>query len=521
MNPEISSLAEQLKRSGLEYAFGITGSGLSLNLITELENLGVQYYSLSHEASAALAAGIVSKITNSTSISISIRGPGLANMLPGIAHNYFENNPALSISEALGFKIPRHKMHKRLDHRALLSSLVKGIGYLHDIDQNLDSLIKLSKCEVPGPIHIDLCERPPIVGHDYLLNENLPSPNNKKRQFIIGLISQSKKPALIIGSLGLRRIWGKDLSSLNIPVFTTASAKGALDEKLAHSAGVFTGEGKALALESNLFEESDLIIGLGLRNTEVLSPKRLAKPTIIIDEVDYGLAVGFQANASIIDADMDFMFNILNALKSKCWGIESIVRLKTALMTNLNCEKWLPSSVFDIMNHLSYACTLVIDTGSFCTIGEHMWLAGPGRSFIGSSNGRYMGTAVPTAVGAAICRRETPVFCVVGDGGIRTYPAEIKIAINERLPICFVLMTDGHFGSILSSLQNDFLSKKATTIVQPSWWSCMEGMGCEAIAVSSKKDFEYAIQSWNCTKPIFIEASFDPELYRTMTRELR
>ena len=46
-------LARNLANRGLKYAFGITGSGLSLSLITELERLGVHYYSVSHEASGA------------------------------------------------------------------------------------------------------------------------------------------------------------------------------------------------------------------------------------------------------------------------------------------------------------------------------------------------------------------------------------------------------------------------------------------------------------------------------------
>ena len=102
-------------------------------------------------------------------------------------------------------------------------------------------------------------------------------------------IADSKRPVVILGSLATRRAWGKELARCRGPLFTTASAKGILDESSPYSAGVFTETGKELAPESHLFENADLVIGAGLRNTEVVTPHAFGAPLIILDEAASGL----------------------------------------------------------------------------------------------------------------------------------------------------------------------------------------------------------------------------------------
>ena len=92
---KIARLADALVERGLRHAFGVTGSGASMALIMGLESRGVAYHGVAHEAAAAIMAGTVASTSGRPSVSISIKGPGLANMLPGVAFNHFEGNPAL------------------------------------------------------------------------------------------------------------------------------------------------------------------------------------------------------------------------------------------------------------------------------------------------------------------------------------------------------------------------------------------------------------------------------------------
>lgn len=521
MDQRLQLLATLLLENGLQYAFGVTGSGFSLSLITELEDEGVRYFPVAHETSAALMAGTVSRVSEKVSVSIGIKGPGVANMLPGIVSNSFEGNAALSICEAYGIDIPAYRMHKRLDHSALLSSVVKGIITLSDLEHGLTDLLQIAKQEVPGPVHLELC----VMDHSNRLSANTMDQaevdqNKDARREFFKHLRRSERPALIIGSLALRRKYSERLEVLDIPVFTTASAKGILDERLTHSAGVYTGVGKELAPEVELFTKSDLVVGFGLRNTEVIQPRSFDIPLIMFDEVNYGLAEGFKADVLLLSSP-DLAREIFDELGKKSWGSENIQTLLARMRNYLISDDWLPATCFYALNNLDFLHALVLDTGSFCTVGEHLWQAAPNRYFIGSSNGRYMGTSIPSAIALAICSPELPVFCVVGDGGIGMYPAEIKLAVQEGLPICFILMTDGHYASIASLPQSKPMSSRATTLFRPSWFKSVEAMGCEAYLVGSEQSFTVTLEGWDRRKPLFIEAAFDPKLYTDMVNRLR
>jgi len=165
---------------------------------------------------------------------------------------------------------------------------------------------------------------------------------------------------------------------------------------------------------------------------------------------------------------------------------------------------------------------LCLDTGLFCTVGETVWQSTSAETFCGSSVGRFMGTALPTSIGVAISAPSRPVVCVCGDGGIRPYLPEVKLAVEHQLPLLLVLMTDGRYGTIAAGAPPEAKDHPGLTIHDPHWWRVLDAMGCPARAVSSLTELDRALSEWNFSAgPLFLETGFDPYLYRAMTEKLR
>ena len=518
MEEALGKVARLLVDVGVEYAFGVTGSGQSLRLITELESSGVKYLPTSHEAAAALMAGAVTKVTDRLAVAISIKGPGLASMVPGIAYNHFENNPVISVSEAAGDNTPVSRRHKRLDHASMISTLVKAVGDLDDVQSSFTAMLDTARAEIPGPVHLDLCVRKGGSAQAATVDVDDAEPGMLSDAF--RRIEAAHRPAVIAGSLALRRSWRTQLARLRIPVFTTAAAKGALDETLEQAAGVVTGDGKGLSGEACVLPHADLVVGLGLRNTEVISPRYLG-PTILLDEAgvdSLDQADGFHADLAAFGVTSDAITEALAGLMVKSWGCDEIALQRASLESEL-CGDWLPGTCFRVLNDLSYDYVAVMDTGLFCTVGEHQWRLGPRRPYVASSNGRFMGVSVPLAIGAALSSRR-PVFCVVGAGGVRSYVAEMKLAVRERLPVCVLLMSDGRYGSVAAVPQPYPASDNAVAVPLPSWCDAMAGMGCDARRVSSPGELEVALARWTRRSPLFLEATFEPERYAASATQL-
>ncbi len=528
MNPvDFQQIADFLKELGIKYAFGITGSGSSLKLITALEDRMIPFYPVGHEAAATIMAGACSRDGKTKAVAIGIKGPGFVNFLPGILSNYYEGRPALSISEAYSPVAPLCRKHKRLDHRSLSSSIIKGYATVDGTIESIRLLLQLAESEAPGPVHLDLCNESVTNDIKYLqgqLSVQNGQINNNTTQELMEVITNFQKPVIILGSLVTRQLSMVDWVALEVPVFTTAAGKGSIDENTPYSAGIVTGEIKSLSPEQIILNEADGIIGIGLRNTELVSVKSYGIPTIIIDVIDGDLHEGFDPCFKIITPDLEELVSQVNhSLEGKSWGRELVETHWLKVNQELLQEDWLPSVVFHLIHQkLSKESVLVLDTGLFCTVGETLWKATTPQEFCGSSVGRFMGVSVPTAIGVAISNPGRKVICAMGDGGIRPYLSEIKLALEEKLPILFILLSDGLYGTVALEARKNNLSRRATTIQDPTWWKTIETIGCDSRLISNLNELDAALNLWPVSKgPLFLEMRFDPAKYAAQTFELR
>jgi thiamine pyrophosphate-dependent acetolactate synthase large subunit-like protein len=338
---------------------------------------------------------------------------------------------------------------------------------------------------------------------------------------VIQRLRQSHRPVVIAGALATRRSWHAKLTALQVPVFTTVPGKGAMDEALPHAAGVFTNSGGPDAPERQVLPKADLILGLGLRTTELIDIKPLPAPLLLVDEfMDGANGLGALMEAAV---PPESIAEILQLLKSKVWGSDEVVATKAVLRTKLNLGCWLPAGVFRLIQRvLPETALFFLDTGNFCIIGEHVLTARRPRQIMGSALGRSMGVALPTGVGAALATRHTPVVVAVGDGGVRMYPDVITVAVREKLPILVLLMMDGSFASIRQGALKKGLRQDPLCLDSSYWASVFQALGCPAEQITSYIALEQALQAWDTsTGPLFLALVFDSNAYMAMTEGIR
>lgn len=526
MNPYILDLVKNLANQGICYAFGVSGGGLSLELITALEQRGIKFFPVAHEAAAAFMAGAACADGIARAIAISIKGPGLINFLPGILNNYYENRPALTISEAYGPVDPPTKMHKRLDHFAVLKNIVKAYARPSTDLTIINKLLAYAQAEIPGPVHLDLYAKisaEPAI--EYGVAGGLAKQASGSLSDALTVIGKAAQPVVILGSLAPRRLKDLSWSSLQLPVATTAAAKGIFDERSPFAAGIVTGEVKELSPETTILNQADIIVAIGLRNTEVVQPRPFTAPLINIDVADAKFIEGFNPNTNLIVAVENLtstVSQILKVLSDKNWGESVIKAAREAIDREVLADVWLPGQIFSALNqHFNGDATLIPDTGIFCTLGETVWTASRPLEFLGSSNGRFMGSAIPTAIGFAIANPGRQIICVAGDGGIRPYFPEIKLAVQEHLPIIFVFMSDGGYGTFAKTAQDKNMSQRAYRINNPGWWRAAQALGCPAQPVENITQLKSALKDYDHTKPLFLELPFDKAKYALMAQKLR
>lgn len=512
------SLANDIAARSTGPVFGVPGSGATLSLLDRLERLGREFVLTHFEGSAAIMAGTVGRLSGRAGVALSIKGPGVTNMMPGLAVSAFESFPLVAVVEAYGAAAPAAKAHKRVDQAALTATVSKAITQFAPSGPTFGELAALAEAETPGPVVLELAEPAPQSGTP------LPEPayplRNGDAAAVLGLVEKARQPIVVAGTLALRTGLAGWLGRLQVPVFTTAAAKGLVDERQPNAAGVYTGVGLELSPEHGLFDHADLVVCIGMRPNEVLATRHFSKPAVNLGAT---AEPGSEAFAFAAVAGTDAADEVLDQLDDKSWGIDQVAAAQERIERAMLSNEFLPAHVFArVQAHFRHAVRGVVDTGYFCTIAEHAWRAPTASHCLMSGQGRYMGTGIPMGLGAAICDPSLPTAVFVGDGGIGPFVAEAKIAVEKRLPVLFCLMTDGRFASLRTRALRDHLTERPLTMVQPSWRSVFEGFGMQAMCAADESAVADALTAWAPSQgPAYLEVSFDPDPYEAMVQGIR
>lgn len=516
----LTKLARQIAARGLKHVFGIPGSGPSLHLLDQLEKLDVRFHLTHFEGSAALMAGAFGKLSTRSGVAVSIKGPGLTNMLPGLAACRLDGFPVVSISEAYLPGAPPESCHKRIEHDKLLAGIAKVQAYLSDSGPEFESLCRLAESEVPGVAHLNIAATPA----DGLISRMPPQEEldtDADMERTIALIRKANQPVVIAGTLAVRKNWSDYLNRLTLPVFSTAAAKGVVNESLPHAGGVFTAVGGPLAPETAIIPQADLVLSLGLRHNEVLAVKHFDCPAVHIDPLGEEKSFGFKFKRRIAGtgSQLDTLFE---TLAQKSWGLELIETARKTLNARLFKSAFLPAQVYaGIARHYKKEARLVLDTGNFCTIGEHAWQVPRSELYLAAGQGRYMGVGIPLGVGAALYDPRIPTVVFTGDGGIGMFISEMKLAAKNHLPLLVVLLSDAFLGTIRGASLTKGYTQKPAAIDQPSWLKTMEGLGIAGQRINNSAELAAALEGWNRNAPLYLEVPFDADDYQDMTEGIR
>lgn len=514
--------AHHLREAGVRFLFGVPGSGPSYELLDACERAGVPFVATAHEGAAVMMAGASTRVTGLPGAALAIKGPGVVNQVPGLGLALFEGYPVLSISEAFGAGSPPSAQHKRIPQDDVLAPLVKAVAYESE-PEVVPRLLALATAEPAGPVHLALADGPAAPA----LTAGSSMPEDAEgREAVLGAVERARRPIMLLGSALVRQPRFRDAAPwlAQVPVFTTAAAKGVYNETDAAAAGVLTGAGGALAPESAILPEADLVIGLGLRTSELLGVRGLAGRVVIVDDVPRAHQVGLEPIASWRCPSAAALEAIAERMAARPWGLDLVAEAHSALRAHWRDTACLPPALFEVLNDAAATrpLRLVTDSGNFTVVAEHLWTARCAAAFTGSSNGRFMGAAIAQAIGIAMHDRSQPVVCTVGDGGLPPLLAEIKIAVQHQLPLLFVLMTDGHFGSMRTRIESRGWTSTGVRVFQPSWRRAVEGLGCPADAADSVAAFAAAVRAWDpLGGPRFLEVAMPPDPYARLLAKVR
>lgn len=492
-------IVEQLLTNGVSKIIGVLGSGDSLRIVENFLTRGGDFIETSSEFAAPVIASAINKFGShgDFAASISIRGPGLASSLPGLYHNFLEDLKSLSISESLRNKSLIHNFHKNFDTKTAL----KTSGFVYKKDKLATKYFDLTLEGNPNTRMLHLATND-TGSYTYSRSINEMCSNK-----LTNNIPKSTRKLFVIGKRGIEKSVIQELLLNNAPFFLTPAALPYADLNLPNYLGVWTGNEQFLFMNSDnkLFTKST-IFRLGVMKRELLNTQS-SIPTF-----DFPL---LSRNESLIINELA-NDNKFNDCTEMCQRIK-VLREKIAHASH----NWSVFSVVSVINNLNFDFNYSLDVGSFATVIENFIRLSQKNRIHSSFIGKFMGTAIPIAIGLGITRPKIPVLCMVGEGGFAYSYNEIASIVNLNLPILILVFSNKNMYSVA---KREKISESLNLKLLPVGYEILEKTKIANLITSyveCEDKLISEIHEWDKKSPKLIFLKFKNEFYAKGVELLR
>jgi acetolactate synthase-1/2/3 large subunit len=494
-------VARMLKAEGVDAVFGII-DGTYFGFYSALPGLGIRQVSPRHESCAAHMAGAYARLTGRLGVCMASNGPGVANVLPGIAVEHAEGNRVLLITSCRreGTIAPdRGGTYQSFPQVEVSAPMVKWscrVPSFARLPEIMRKALRLSFTGRPGVVHVDVPENV-MNGRFELRRGWLTKPSQYRGDVHVAppdeqvsraadLLISARQPMIhsgsgVIHAQAFRRL--ADLAELlDAPVTTSWGARGAMPETAPWAIPMI-----AVELTTRVRNEADLVLVLGSRLGETdwwgkapywARPSRQKVVQVDCDPAMLGvnrpLELGIVADVGL------FLDRLVAVVRARVGEVDRAAR--QAALSGYR-EAWLverarlDEKLADRASplhpaHVGHICrrelpddtVAVFDGGNATIWGQFFHEVREPNTVVWTAHFGMLGAGVAHALGAQVARPASRVVCIIGDGAMGFHPQEIETAVRCELPVIWVVMCDRQWGMV--KINQSFAMKPVKTLVK-------------------------------------------------------
>ena len=462
-------LAKALRNEGVNDLFFIMGGPMLLAEESCIKE-GIRPIDVRHEQAAAFMGQAYSRLLNKPSVCMAASGPGVTNLITGIANAYIDCVPVVAVGGSSPFKAYGRQVFQEIDQLGMMKPCTKWAERVYSlarIPEMVNVAFQKAMAGKPGPVYLDfpgdiLYEKIDESEIDWSISgRSIPRARpHAAPELISGTVealSKVKKPVIITGG-GI--LWSDAADELRefvdkagIPFYTTPQGRGVIPED--HPLSYMT-------VRSAAFREADLIMIIGTRMNYIIghaAPPRFNKDATIIridideDEISTSprkIDIGIVGDAKAV----------LHQINSRLDGVvnkDSFLEWRNRLSDEEASKRSRPggNSVSDavpihplrlceeVKNFMDRDAILVVDGQEILNYGrQSMPTFEPGHRLNSGPFGT-MGVGLPFGLGAKIAKPDCQVIVVHGDGSFGLNAMELDTAVRHGINVLVVISLNG------------------------------------------------------------------------------
>jgi len=551
-------IVRYLEQFGVEYVFSVPGSPLGpiYDALARSERRGGPRSILArHEGGAAFMADGYARETGRIGVCCATTGPGATNLLTGVACAYADHVPMLVLTPqtplpTFGLGPFQESTADAIDivgmfeHCTRYNSLVT---HPEQLEKKLAAALTVAMQTPKGPAHLSI----PLdilradAGGGEIAFPNLFSLASEPASLIDGAaadklcwdlnetLSQGRRVVLLIGHdcHGATAEITRFAERINALMITTQRGKSRINPYHRLARGVFGFAGHKSAREALADESVGLILAAGtdlgdwatsgwdpvLMNDKLVhihnmtdcfarSPMARLHVYGTINTIFKHLAerVGPATNSSKPATDEAAPPYLPRHIEVQAPGVcmeNSVLPIKPQ------------RAIRELVQRFPVESRFLIDNSNSVPWSIHYFFNSQPDNYHLSVGFASMGWAIGAAVGMAMGAENAPVICLTGDGCFLMNGLEISVAVEQKLPVIFVVLIDKAYGMIKHSLRRTAGEHADLAIPPIDFCEMARSIGANAFAIRNPEDFDKIDYQALCraSVPTLLEIHIDPE----------
>jgi len=516
-------IVRYLEHIGVDFVFGVPGGAIEPvynALARSAREGGIRPINACHESAAAYMADGYYRETGKLGVCIATSGPGATNLITGVACAYDNNIPMLVITGQPA--IPS------FGKGALQESACSGVNVVgmfrhctrynslvshhNQLERKLANAL-LTAFQTKGPTHLSIpvdilretiTTKTPHYNLSDKLDRNLSIMDENSVDELVTILRENEKPVFFIGSGAVEAI---DAIMLLVDItqalfVTTPDAKGLINPLQKSYRGVFGLGGHDSAIDTIQHNNSvTLAFGtsFGEFSSNNWSESLLNDQLIHIDSTSDNLLRSPMARLHVHGRILTICNRLIDQLllaprntkKDDATSLVSetlnpYVAIQEPDKYHSNASPLKPQRLMkELSERFPPNTRFLADAGNSMMWAPHylqpqnrreqqLYNKTERRSSSASwlrltLNFAPMGWAIGAAVGVARGNPSCPSVCITGDGSYLMSGQEITIAAQEKLPVVFVILIQGHIiespKDFTQALMDDILNRQGPTLL--------------------------------------------------------
>lgn len=522
-------IAEVLKTQGIQFLFTLCGGHISPILVS-CKQRGIRVIDVRHEATAVFAADAAARLTGVPGVAAVTAGPGVTNTMTAIKNAQLAQSPVVLLGGATATALKGRGALQDIDQMALFKPHVKwakSVKRVRELVPALETAFAISKRGVPGPVFVEcpvdllyneavvrewygvktqtartLAERALKFYLDRHVNKIFsgvdavkissrfqfapPLPNPAAIEKAVQQLARAERPVLLIGSQALLEADAVQqlvaaVEQLAVPVYLSGMARGLLGKQ--HALLIRHKRREAL-------KEADLVMLAGVpcdfrldygshirrrsylisANRSRIDLKKNRRPNLAIAG-DPGLFLRQLAETSRAKPSWK---NWREQLRARDHDREKEIAHQAAAPNALLNPLQLCR---EIEQALPANSIIVADGGDFVATASYTVSPNGPLTWLDPGVFGTLGVGAGFALGAKLCRPESEVWILFGDGSVGYSLPEFDTLVRHQIPVLAVVGNDASWTQIAREQIEMLKDDVGTVLRHTDYHTVAEGFG--------------------------------------------